>query len=173
MTIHVRQAVASDLDAIISIYNSEVRNGLSTFDTVEKTVADAPLWFYPKNERFFTLVAVDVADVVVGWARLSPWSPRPGYFRTGEDSVYVAESSRGHGVGSMLLTSLLREATARQFRTVIARINAGISGQASWALHRSYGFQEVGILRSVGEKFGELVDTRVMQWFADVQASSH
>ena len=40
---------------------------------------------------------------VVGWAALSPVSPRPVYAGVAEVSLYVAASARGRGVGKALL----------------------------------------------------------------------
>jgi L-amino acid N-acyltransferase YncA len=50
-------------------------------------------------------------SVVIGWARISPYSSRPCYAGVGEGSIYVRESERGRGVGGTLATAL-REAAA-------------------------------------------------------------
>ena len=47
------------------------------------------------------------------------------------------------------------------FHTVIARIVGG--HDASIALHKRLGFDEVGIEREVGRKFGKWLDVVVMQ----------
>jgi phosphinothricin acetyltransferase len=92
---------------------------------------------------------------------LSPYRLRPAYSTTVEDSVYVARHRRGEGLGRALLGELLDLATAHGFHTVIARIIAG--HDASIGLHRSCGFEPVGVEREVGRKFGQWLDIVEMQ----------
>ena len=51
------------------------------------------------------------------------------------------------------------------FHAVMARIEA--SGEASVALHRSCGFELVGIEREVGRKFNRWLDIALMQRLVD------
>jgi phosphinothricin acetyltransferase len=78
-----------------------------------------------------------------------------------EDSVYVHRDCRRHGVGRAVLTELLDLATLHGFHAVMGRIVGG--HQASIALHRSCGFELVGVEREVGRKFGRWLDVVVMQ----------
>ena len=52
-------------------------------------------------------------------------------------------------------------AAASGFHAVFARISA--SSEASIALHRSCGFELVGIEREVGRKFNKWLDVAIMQ----------
>ena len=98
---------------------------------------------------------------VAGFASLSPYRDRPAYRTTVEDSIYVHRDHRGAGVGRALLAEIVDVAAARGFHTVIARIVGG--HDASIRLHRSLGFDHVGIEREVGRKFGRWLDVVVMQ----------
>jgi phosphinothricin acetyltransferase len=106
------------------------------------------------------IVATDGRDVI-GFASLSPYRPRPAYSPTAEDSIYVAQSSRGQGVGKLLLTELLGFGAGHGFHSVIARIVG--DHEASIALHRRCGFELIGIEREVGRKFGRWLDVALMQ----------
>ena len=55
----------------------------------------------------------------------------------------------------------MRLATAHGFHSVIGRIVGG--HDASIALHRALGFDDVGTEREVGRKFGRWLDVVVMQ----------
>ena len=73
-------------------------------------------------------------------------------------SVYLAEGARGRGLGRTLYAALLaRLDAAPQVHTQVAVI--ALPNDASEALHRSLGFERVGVLREVGHKFGRYVDT--------------
>ena len=106
---------------------------------------------------------VAVADgEVVGFAYAAAYHARPAYRFTVEDSVYVADGMRGRGVGSALLTVLIERCEAGPWRQMVAIVgdsdNAGSIG-----LHRRFGFELMGVLRSVGHKFGRWVDTPILQ----------
>jgi L-amino acid N-acyltransferase YncA len=98
---------------------------------------------------------------VLGFGALSPYRDRPAYATTVEDSVYVRHDARGRGVGRAILHELVRLATAHGFHTVMARVVG--SHEVSIALHRTCGFELVGIEREVGRKFGRWLDVAVMQ----------
>jgi L-amino acid N-acyltransferase YncA len=100
-------------------------------------------------------------DEVVGFASLSAYKERAAYRTTVEDSVYVARSRNGEGIGTLLLSHLVDVARASGFHSVIARIEAG--GAASRALHARCGFELVGVEREVGRKFNRWLDVAVMQ----------
>jgi len=59
------------------------------------------------------------------------------------------------------LTALLERAAEHGFHSVIGRI-AGPQ-KASLALHRSLGYELVGIERQVGRKFGNWLDVAIVQ----------
>ncbi len=62
-----------------------------------------------------------------------------------EDSVYVAPEAQRRGVGSALLSELIRSAEALGYRRMIAVI--GDSGhEASIAIHVKHGFRHAGTL---------------------------
>jgi L-amino acid N-acyltransferase YncA len=58
----------------------------------------------------------------------------------------------------------LIELSARaSIREMVVVIGNPLLSNASIALHRSLGFNQVGILRGVGEKFGRALDVLIMQ----------
>lgn len=162
MTIGLRDATPEDLPAIDEIYAGEVLHGVATFDTEPRRTAESLAWFSLLAERGLPLrVAVDPAGRVVGYASLSPWSPRPAYSISAETSIYVAADRRGQGIGRSLLADLIERAEERPLRLLIARIES--SGVASIHLHREAGFRPVGTLHGVGRKFGRLLDVEILE----------
>ena len=160
MELELRLAHDDDAEAIRRIYNYEVEHSTVTFDIVPRDAAAQQTWMAEHGGVYPVLVATD-AGRVVGFASLSPYRPRPAYATTVEDSVYVAASHRGTGVGTALLRELCVLAASHGFHAVIARIVG--DHEASIGLHARCGFAHVGVEREVGRKFGRWLDVCVMQ----------
>jgi phosphinothricin acetyltransferase len=158
--VEIRLARRDDSEAIRQIYNLEVSTSTVTFDLVPRTAHDQVQWLEARSGAHAVIVA-EVDGEVIGFASLSPFRDRPAYNSTVENSVYVRSDHRGTGVGGALLEELVTLAAQHGFHTVIARIVGG--HDASIALHKRHGFQEVGLEREVGRKFGKWLDVMVMQ----------
>ena len=144
-----------------TIYNGEVLGSRVTFDLVPRSLDEQLQWLDEHSGAHPAIVAIDDDDVVCGFASLSPYRSRPAYRTTVENSVYVDADRRGQGVGRLLLGEIVELAEAHGFHAVMARIVGG--HEASIALHRSCGFELVGIEREVGRKFGHWLDVALMQ----------
>ncbi len=78
-----------------------------------------------------------------------------------EVSVYVHAAARGRGVGLALLRAVIDAAPNAGISHLLARIES--SGLASLRLHAAAGFERVGTLHRVGEKFGRVLDVVFME----------
>jgi L-amino acid N-acyltransferase YncA len=156
-----RLATDEDAEALRTIYNREVVGTTVTFDLVPRTPADQLRWLAEHSGAHPALVAVDEDARVAGFGSLSPYRSRPAYSTTVEDSVYVDQRFRGQGIGRLLLAELVDVAGKHGFHAMMARIVG--SHDVSIALHRSCGFELIGIEREVGRKFGRWLDVAVMQ----------
>ncbi len=156
-----RLAERRDAEALRDIYNVEVLESTVTFDLVPRSLAEQVAWIDEHAGGHPAIVAVSDDDRVAGFASLSPYRPRPAYAPTVEDSVYVQRDRRGDGVGRLLLGDLVELARSHGFHSAIGRIVGG--HEASIALHRACGFEEVGRERQVGRKFGRWLDVVLMQ----------
>lgn len=160
----IRNAKGKDLDAITEIYNEAIRNTKATFDTQPKTAPEQKEWFEEHDAKHPLLVA-EQAESIVGWASLSRWSDRCAYSGTAEVSLYVKEGYRGKGLGKALLKELVHEGESAGLHTIVARISEG--NDVSLHLFESEGFEQVGIMREVGRKFGKLLDVYMLQKIYD------
>ena len=152
----IRPARADDLATVAAIYNVEVEGGVGTFDTEPKGPGHFAHRLAPSDPGDVFLVADD-AGTVVGFAYSGPFRPRPAYAATRETSIYLAAAARGRGVGRTLYAALLDRLDEAGVHTTMAVI--ALPNDASEALHRSLGFERVGVLREVGRKLGRWVDT--------------
>ncbi len=158
----VRDAGEADMRTVQGIYAHYVLSSLATF---EETPPSLDVMLARRRACLDNglpyLVAVAEGEVV-GFAYAGAYHARPAYRFTVEDSVYLADGMRGRGVGSVLLGRLIERCEAGPWRQMIAIVgdsdNAGSIG-----LHRRFGFELTGVLRSVGHKFGRWVDTPILQ----------
>jgi len=156
----LRPATPDDAVATAAIYNHEVQTSTVTFDLEPRTVAEQAAWLSARSGALEVVVA-EIDGEVAGFASLSAYRDRPAYRTTVEDSIYVHQDHRGAGVGRALLEEVVRVARERGFHSVIGRIVGGHT--ASIKLHAAVGFEEVGLEREVGRKFGRWLDVVVMQ----------
>jgi L-amino acid N-acyltransferase YncA len=162
MSVIIRAAAASDMDAIAQIYAHHVNHGTATFETEPPDSSEiGRRWTGVIASGLPWLVADDDGDVV-GYAYAGPYRPRVAYRHTVEDSIYVRADRLGSGVGRALMPALIDATKACSMHQMIAVI--GDSGNhASINLHRRFGFQDAGLLKDVGFKFGRWLDTVFMQ----------
>lgn len=156
----IRKAEQSDVPAITEIYNEAILETTATFDIEPKSVADRSDWLAAHDDRHPVIVA-DLDGQVVGWAALTQWSDRAAYDDTAETALYVHSAFRGRGIGRRLNGEIIEAAKRQGFHTLIARMTAG--NVISVHLNIAAGFVDVGTLREVGRKFGQLLDVRIMQ----------
>jgi L-amino acid N-acyltransferase YncA len=165
MPVKCRLAVMDDAEEIRAIYNREVLGSTVTFDLVPRTLEDQQQWLDEHSGAHPAIVAVDGSGAVCGFGSLSPYRPRPAYRTTVEDSVYVHPGHQGQGVGRALLSELVQMAAGHGFHAVIGRVVGG--HEASIGLHRACGFEQIGVEREVGRKFGKWLDVVLMQLLLD------
>jgi phosphinothricin acetyltransferase len=160
--ITVRRARRADCPGILAIYNEAVLQTTATYDYEPRTLAHRHDWFDAhERDRFAVYVAETPTGEIVGWSALNKYHDRVGYRFTCENSVYVAAPWRGRGLGRQLLSPLLEAARERGLHAIIACIDA--QNNASLRLHRSFGFEPVGLFKRVGYKFDRWLDVAYLE----------
>lgn len=162
--IQIRKAAESDLPALLEIYNVVVRTSSATFDLEEQSLEKRKKWFAKFNDQH-PLIVADENGTVVGYASLSTFREKEAYRQTAESSVYVHEDHHGKGIGRLLMTNLIQRAKDLKFHTIVAGITGG--NDSSVQLHEKLGFQQVGVFREVGYKFGQYHDVAFFQLWLD------
>ncbi|MFC2249521.1 N-acetyltransferase family protein [Labrys portucalensis] len=161
-TILVRDALETDMAAVQPIYAHHVLGGLASFEEVPPGLEELISRRHGVLAQGLPYLVAEMEGRVVGYSYATAYRPRPAYRYTVEDSVYVAPDMGGRGIGRLLLEELIVRCEAGPWRQMLAVIgNSGNAG--SIALHRRLGFSEMGVLTSVGFKFGRWVDTVLMQ----------
>jgi L-amino acid N-acyltransferase YncA len=152
--LRLRELTKADWLAVRSIYEQGIAGGQATFET------EAPMWAVWDRAHSLRLVAEQDREVL-GWAALSPVSERCVYGGVVEDSVYVADSAQGRGIGRALLEEVVRRAE----RDGVWTIQAGIfpENESSIALHERCGFRVVGMRERIGKHHGVWRDVVLME----------
>lgn len=158
----IRDAAPGDLDAVTEIYAYYVEQTPATFEITPPNRRDWSQRYWTAAAAGLPFLVAELDGTVAGYAYGARWKPRAAYRRTVEDSVYVAPTATGHGVGGALLTALIKECAAADVRELIAVV-VDTGNPASLALHRRHGFRETGRLTAVGFKHGRWWDTVLLQ----------
>jgi phosphinothricin acetyltransferase len=162
MALSIRPTLASDIPAITRIYAHAVKHGTATFELEPPDETEMLRRFDKLRAGGFPYIVAEVEGAVAGYAYAGAFRERPAYRFTVEDSIYIAPEMHRRGIGRALLMRLIEEAEAAGFRQMMAVI--GDSAQAgSIGVHRACGFEDAGVFKAVGFKFGRWLDTVQMQ----------
>jgi phosphinothricin acetyltransferase len=160
----VRDATAADLPAVRALYNALIPTTTVAWTEELETAEEREAWFAEQRRQGFpVLVAEDGGEVVgyaaYGWFRMDGrW---PGYDRTVEHSIHVAESHWSRGVGRALVEALVDRARAAGLHVIVAAVDG--ANADSIAFHERLGFTEVARMPEVGHKFGRWLDLVLLQ----------
>jgi phosphinothricin acetyltransferase len=153
----IRPADRGDLARITEIYNHYVLNTPATFDVEAYTVERRESWFaqFSVAGRHRLLVAEE-DGVVMGYAGTTRFRPKAAYETTVETTIYCVPEAVGKGIGRRLYAELFEVLKGEDIHRFVA--GYALPNVASEALHRRFGFKEVGVFSENGRKFGRYWD---------------
>jgi phosphinothricin acetyltransferase len=153
----IRRVEQGDLSALLEIYNHYVSETPATFDIEPRTLAQRQAWLesFAPNGRYQCFVAVR-NETAIGYASSHPYKDRAAYDTTVLSSIYLAPNVTGQGLGRKLYATLFDALVCEDIHRVFGGIT--LPNEPSVRLHRSFGFEPVGVYREVGRKFGRYWD---------------
>ncbi len=158
----IRTGRVEDVPRLTEIYNYYVERTATSFDIEIHRVNERKSSWFPKytSTGIYRLFVAEVDDVVVGYSTSGQFRERAAYASSVETSIYLDNDYSGRGIGSKLYETLLSALE----RTRVHRAYGGVTlpNASSVALHKKFGFREVGVYREVGYKFGKYHD---VCWF--------
>lgn len=158
----LRDAVDADIAAIAAIYADEVRERVNTYEYDVPDTDEMLRRMHAVRAGGFPYIVAEVDGTIAGYAYAGSFRARLGYRFTVENSVYVAASAQGRGVGAALLGALIDACTASGFRQMVAVIGEP-TNTASIRLHERFGFRHTGTMPGIAWKHGRWLDTVFMQ----------
>jgi phosphinothricin acetyltransferase len=156
----IRDAVETDLPAIVEIYNATVPTRMVTAE-LEPTTVEARLpWFREHSPERYPFWVVESEGCVIGWLDFKKFQPRSAYRGTAEISVYVDEKSRRRGVGQQLLERAIALAPSLGITALVGLIFG--HNEPSLKLFRRFDFERWGFFPAVAQLDGVDRDLVVM-----------
>lgn len=165
MHLIIRNATPKDLPALLEIINHAILNTTAIYDYEPREYDQQKEWLDQMFNDGMPVVVAEVDGEVIGYGSYNIFRPKIGYKFSVEHSIYLNEKSRGMGVGSRILESLIQRARESGIHTMIAGIDAANRGSIEF--HKKYGFVEKGYLKEVGYKFDQWLDLVFMQLLLD------
>ena len=163
-TIVIRPSTDVDVPIMLAIYEHHIARGVEDLGDYEPEPIEAEdLKRRRKSMRRKRLphLVAELDGVVAGYAYAVMFRKRPAYRYTVKHSIYVHPDHLHLGIGRRLLPALIDACAAGGYRQMIGYIDG--ANQASLRLHESCGFRRVGLLPSVGFKFGHWSDSVMVQ----------
>jgi L-amino acid N-acyltransferase YncA len=158
----IRPSLDADLGAITAIYGHHVQHSTGTFETDAPSLADMGTRRADVLAKNLPYLVLEEAGEVLGFAYGNWFKPRPAYRFSVEDSIYLAPSAVGKGLGKLLLAELCAQLERRGIRKVMAVIGDS-ANLGSVGVHKALGFSHVGVVKSCGWKFGQWLDIVLME----------
>ena len=151
----LRLATDADAEAVAAIYAPYVRETAISFET-EPPTADELRQRMRANSAVAPWIVSEDDGRVLGYAYAGKFHVRAAYQWTAETTVYVHRDHHRRRIGQALYTALLDGLRAQGFRTAVGVI--ALPNAPSVGLHERLGFQEAGVIASVGFKHGRWHD---------------
>jgi phosphinothricin acetyltransferase len=158
----IREFTPDDLEPVTRIYARHVLHGTATFEETPPTPDE--IWRRSEKVRSLGLpwLVAEDGQAFLGYAYADRFRERSAYRFTLENSVYIDPAHHRRGAGRALLRELIARCETLGYRQMIAVIGDS-ANQASIGVHRAVGFEQVGVYRSAGLKFGRWLDVVLMQ----------
>src|SRR5580700_9849633 len=152
-----------DLPVIVGILNYSAANSIAHFDTRPVSMADRRDWFGQFSATGpYRLVVARGGDQVMGYACSQRYRDHEAFRETVEVSIALDVASRGQGVGTALYRALF-DSLVLEPSVHVALAGIAVPNDASVALHRKFGFTEVGTFREYAIKNGRYISSVWMQ----------
>ena len=151
-----------DLPGIVAILNHMAAHSTASFDTRPVSVDSQREWFGEfAGSGPHQLMVARRGPQVLGYACTHPYRDHEAFRETVEVSIALSPGSQGQGIGTLLYRGLFGRLAGEPVHVMLAGI--ALPNDASVALHRKFGFTEVGTFREYAVKNGRYLSSVWMQ----------
>lgn len=159
-----REPFEADYSRIAEIYNYFVLNTTVTYHQHTFEPKEIPFLLPINHKKYPTFVVFGNEggkEIIWGFCALKAFSTRESYARTAEIVLYLDHDITGKGIGPQMVKYLEKIAPTKEIKVLIAVVSS--TNHESITLFSKMGYEKCGILREVGEKFGQLLDSIYFQ----------
>ncbi|ALC85114.1 phosphinothricin acetyltransferase [Bacillus sp. FJAT-22090] len=157
----IRPIQEKDLQDILDIYNDAILNTTAVYTYEPQTLENRQQWYQQKMNEGYPILVFEQDNRVAGFATFGPFRAWPAYKYSIEHSIYVSKEFRKKGIATSLMKELIALADEREYRTLIAGIDA--TNEKSIAMHKNFGFEYSGTIKKAGFKFNRWLDLAFYQ----------
>ncbi|MBM4814927.1 N-acetyltransferase family protein [Vibrio parahaemolyticus] len=160
----IRTGKLEDVAGITDIFNFYIEHTNARFEEVPFTLENRQKWFsqfsqFSSTTKYQLYVATE-NGVLLGFACSQQYRAISAFDDTVEVTVYLAQEAKGKGLGSKLYTQLFSSILAYGVHRVLSGV--ALPNDASVALHKRFGFREVGVFNEYAKKHGQYISS---VWF--------
>jgi phosphinothricin acetyltransferase len=160
----IRASRDEDVEAMLAIYRYHIARGVDPslmHDAEMPDPDDIKKRRRSMRKNHIPHLVAECGGVIVGYAYAVLFRKRPAYRYTLKHSIYIHKDYLHAGIGRVLLPALVEACASAGYLQMIGYIDA--TNEPSLKLHEACGFRRVGLLPSVGFKFGRWIDSVMMQ----------
>ncbi|WP_440884953.1 N-acetyltransferase family protein [Vibrio campbellii] len=146
----IRTGKLEDVAGITDIFNFYIEHTNARFEEVPFTLENRQKWFsqFSSNTKYQLYVAIENGELL-GFACSQQYRAISAFDDTVEVTVYLAQEAKGKGLGSKLYTQLFSSIRAYGVHRVLSGV----------ALHKRFGFREVGVFNEYAKKHGQYISS--------------
>ncbi|ELB2909262.1 N-acetyltransferase [Vibrio alginolyticus] len=154
----IRAGKLADVVAITNIFNFYIEHTNARFEESAFTLENRQNWFsqFSSNSKHQLYVAIENGELL-GFACSQPYRDIAAFEDTVEVTVYLASYAQGKGLGSKLYSQLFSSIVGHGVHRVLSGV--ALPNEASIALHKRFGFREVGVFNEYAKKNGQYISS--------------
>lgn len=156
----IRLIKPEDAAGVLSVYAPYVQHTNISFEYEVPAVEDFTQRIATIMQSYPWLVC-EQEGKIIGYAYGGQHRARTAYKWSVETAIYMGEHYRGKGIGKQLYTTLFELLKLQGYATAFAGMT--LPNDKSEALHRSCGFEEIGVFKNIGYKNNQWHDVKWMQ----------
>lgn len=146
----IRKATENDAESLLKIYEPYITNTTITFE-YDVPTAEAFGGPYPRNGGCVSVSRLRVRRHDHGYAYAHRIRERAAYDWDAELSIYLAQGTHGHGVGTTVLACLIDLLELQGLRHLYSCVT--LPNEKSIRMQRRLGFADAGVWHDSGWKF--------------------
>jgi L-amino acid N-acyltransferase YncA len=162
----IRLINESDAESVLEIYKPYVLNTIISFEYEAPSLDEYSKRIKTITSEYPWLVCV-MDNKIVGYAYASTHRYRTAYQWSPESTIYLSPGFHRRGIARILYSTLFSILKLQGYYNVYAGV--GLPNEKSEGFHKALGFEEIGVFKKIGYKFGNWHDTR---WF-QIQLTDH